>query len=67
MAYSRVHFQGRPDVESISHTHSKWSTIFSVLADQAQADAPPNGKFSPDAHRSMKASDWCVRWSAADV
>jgi ribulose-5-phosphate 4-epimerase/fuculose-1-phosphate aldolase len=24
-------FKARPDVESISHTHSKWSTIFSVL------------------------------------
>jgi ribulose-5-phosphate 4-epimerase/fuculose-1-phosphate aldolase len=24
-------FKARPDVESIAHTHSKWSTIFSVL------------------------------------
>jgi ribulose-5-phosphate 4-epimerase/fuculose-1-phosphate aldolase len=24
-------FKARPDVESVAHTHSKWSTIFSVL------------------------------------
>ena len=31
--------KARPDVESVAHTHSKWSTIFSVLAHQAQAHA----------------------------